>query len=63
MMLQASGAAYIFSKSGSTWSQDAYLKASNTERSDKFGTAVSVSGDGLTVLVGATGEDSATTGS
>lgn len=58
----ASGAAYIFSKSGSTWSQDAYLKASNTERSDKFGTAVSVSGDGLTVLVGATGEDSATTG-
>jgi hypothetical protein len=51
-----SGAAYVFVRSGSTWSQQAYLKASNTESFDGFGFTVAVSGD--TVLVGAGGEDS-----
>jgi len=53
------GAAYVFSRSGVNWSQQAYLKASNTEATDAFG-AVSVSGN--TVLVGAYGEDSNATG-
>ena len=29
-----SGAAYVFVRSGTTWSQQAYLKASNTEAGD-----------------------------
>ncbi len=32
-----SGAAYVFVRSGTSWSQQAYLKASNTEAVDEFG--------------------------
>ena len=53
-----SGAAYIFVKTGDTWAQQAYLKASNTQTSDKFGFAIAISGDGNTVAVSATLEDS-----
>ncbi|MBL8696059.1 MAG: FG-GAP repeat protein [Planctomycetes bacterium] len=55
-----SGAAYVFTRSGSTWSQQAYLKASNTDMGDLFGSSVAVSGD--TVVVGAYQEDSNATG-
>ena len=51
-----SGAAYVFTRTGSTWSQQAYLKASNTAADDYFGISVAISGD--TLVVGATGEDS-----
>ncbi len=54
------GAAYVFVRSGSTWSQQAYLKASQVNAGDKFGWSVAVSGD--TVVVGAIYEDSSTTG-
>ncbi len=54
----ASGAAYIFTRSGSTWSQVAFLKASNNNGNDGFGRSVSISGDGNTVAVGAANEDS-----
>ena len=54
------GAAYVFVRSGTTWSQQAYLKASNTGAGDFFGRSVAVSGD--TVVVGALGEDSNATG-
>ncbi len=56
----AAGAAYVFTRSGTTWSQQAYLKASNTEASDSFGFSVAVSGS--TVVAGARYEDSAATG-
>ena len=55
-----SGAAYVFTRSGGVWSQQAYLKASNTEAGDRFGGAVSLSGD--TLVVGAVAEDSNATG-
>jgi FG-GAP repeat protein len=55
-----SGAAYVFARNGSTWSQEAYLKASNPGTNDQFGISVSVSGD--TVVVGANAEDSSATG-
>ena len=45
------GAAYVFVRNGTTWSQQAYLKASNTDANDAFGMSVAVSGD--TVVVGA----------
>jgi hypothetical protein len=54
------GAAYVFVRSGSTWSQQAYLKASNTEADDDFGSSVAISGD--TVVVGSVAEDSNATG-
>lgn len=53
----ASGTAYVFSRSGTTWSQQAYLKANNPDASDYFGTNVAISGDGNTVAIGATMED------
>ncbi|MCK6456693.1 MAG: thrombospondin type 3 repeat-containing protein [Phycisphaerae bacterium] len=55
-----SGAAYVFVRSGTTWSQQAYLKASNTDANDQFGYSVAVSGD--TAVVGAYFEDSSATG-
>ena len=54
------GAAYVFVKSGSNWTQQAYLKASNTGGNDRFGTSIAISGN--TVLVGALLEDSNATG-
>ena len=55
-----SGAAYVFTRSGMSWTQQAYLKASNTDASDGFGASVDISND--TIVVGASGESSAATG-
>ncbi|MBL8694110.1 MAG: FG-GAP repeat protein [Planctomycetes bacterium] len=55
-----SGAAYVFVRTGGVWSQQAYLKASNTGAGDLFGFSVAISGD--TVVVGAPIEDSNATG-
>ncbi|MFH1017528.1 MAG: Ig-like domain-containing protein [Pseudomonadota bacterium] len=57
-----SGAVYVFSRSGTTWSQQAYVKASNTEAGDRFGWSIALGGDGNTLAVGATTEDSNATG-
>lgn len=54
------GAVYVFTRSGTTWSQQAYIKASNTEEFDQFGFSVALSGD--TLAVGARYEDSNATG-
>ena len=51
-----SGSAYIFTKSGSSWSQQAQIQGSDTSGFDEFGTSVSISEDGNTVIVGAIGE-------
>ena len=56
----SAGAAFVFARSGNSWSQQAYLKASNTGADDGFGNAVTVSGD--TVGVGARYESSNATG-
>jgi hypothetical protein len=54
------GAAYVFTRTGVNWSQQAYLKASNNEGGDSFGWSVSIWGD--YAVVGATGEDSGIVG-
>lgn len=59
-VLDGSGAAYVFSKTAGTWSQQAYLKASNPDSIDLFGISVAASGE--TVVVGASGEGSAAKG-
>jgi len=53
------GAAYVFTRSGGVWSQQAYIKASNTDAGDAFGISVALSSDGNTLAVGARAEDSA----
>jgi hypothetical protein len=67
------GAVYVFTRAGDAWSQQAYVKASNTGRraandndvtadGDQFGFSLALSGDGNTMAVGATTEDSVATG-
>jgi hypothetical protein len=46
-----SGSAYVFTRSGSTWSQQAKLAASDGAAGDVFGISVAISGD--TVVIGA----------
>ena len=58
----ASGAVYIFVRQGASWTQQAYIKASNTDQSDHFGASVALSHDGHTLAVAAPWESSATTG-
>jgi|GEM_PF-5313545 len=55
-----SGAAYVFSRLNGAWTQQAYLKASNTDARDEFGRSVGVSGD--VVIAGAPWEDGSATG-
>lgn len=57
-----SGAAYIFTRSGGIWSQDAYVKASNTHANDYFGASVAISSDGDTLAIGAYQDGSFATG-
>ncbi len=52
----AQGAAYVFSGSGSSWSQQAELTADDGAAYDELGVATALSGD--TALVGAYGSDS-----
>jgi hypothetical protein len=59
---QSAGAAYLFTRTAGVWSQQAYVKASNTDPLDAFGFSVSLSGDGDTLAVGAYTEDSNATG-
>src|SRR5262245_16157017 len=62
------GAVYVFTRNGTTWTQQAYIKASNTGKAsegtlvgdgDQFGFSLTLSGDGNTLAVGAISEDSA----
>ena len=47
---RGNGAAYVFTRSGSTWSEQARLAASDADYGDMFGGNVAIDGD--TVLVG-----------
>lgn len=47
----ASGAVYVFTHNGTTWTQNAYIKASNAETGDQFGHRVKLSGDGSRLAV------------
>ena len=56
--LTNAGAAYIFQRTGGTWTQQAYLKAPSPVAQDRFGVAVMLSGDGNTLAVGMDGDSS-----
>lgn len=58
------GAAYVFRRTGATWSQEAYLKPAvidvgNIAAEDHFGYSVSISGGGGLVAIGSPQEDGA----
>lgn len=57
-----SGAVYVFIRKGTTWSQQAYVKASNPNEGDQFGYSVALNADGSTLAVGAIEEPSKATG-
>jgi hypothetical protein len=56
------GAVYVFVRDDDVWRQQAYIKASNPEAGDGFGTFLVLSADGNTLAVGAPGEDSGAAG-
>jgi hypothetical protein len=56
------GATYVFVRDQGMWSQQAYIKASNTDVEDRFGDHIALSSDGDTLVVGASSEDSNATG-
>jgi hypothetical protein len=57
-----SGAVYFYTRTGATWTQRAFIKASNAKKGDEFGSAVALSGDGKTLVVGAHNEGSSARG-
>jgi hypothetical protein len=58
------GAAYVLVRDVMTegWTQQAYIKASNTATNDQFAISLSLSGDGNVLAVGAAEEDSGAVG-
>ena len=58
----SAGAAYVFTRAGTMWSQQAFMKASNSGKEDWFGARVALSGDGNTMVATAPNEDSASRG-
>jgi hypothetical protein len=55
------GAVYVFSNKNGNWAQQAYIKASNAEAGDYFGSAIDLSADGSILVVGAYAEASSAT--
>ena len=51
------GATYVFTRSGSTWTQQQKLLASDAASNDNFGKSVALSADGDTALISAENED------
>ena len=51
------GSVYLFSKSGNNWILQSQIFASDGLTNDSFGSSVSISGDGNTLVVGAPGSD------
>jgi hypothetical protein len=58
----ADGAVYVYQRRGSVWTFLKVVKAPNAAPIDVFGRTLALSGNGLTLAVGALGEDSAARG-
>ena len=55
------GAVYIFTRSGTTWTQEAKISASDKQTEDLFGFSVDISGSGNRVVAGAATKNTAGT--
>ncbi|MCH9664073.1 MAG: FG-GAP repeat protein, partial [Gammaproteobacteria bacterium] len=58
----ASGAVYVFERTGSTWTQRYYIKANRVVANAKFGSSISLNGDGDVMAVGAFQDSTYSTG-
>jgi hypothetical protein len=56
------GAAYVFTRVAGTWMHRSYLKAPNSGSGELFGTEVSLTADGATLVIAAPHEGSLATG-
>jgi len=54
------GAVYLFRKDAGIWAQEAYIKASNSDRGDRFGSSLDL--EGTTLIVGSPQEAGGSTG-
>jgi len=59
---EESGAVYVFTRTGTAWTQRAYLKSPNSDAYDEFGSGVAMSGDANTLAIAAFGEDGGSSG-
>ena len=50
--MTSAGAVYVFGRTGTTWTQQAYVKAANPDPADMFGYSVALNADGSTLAVG-----------
>lgn len=57
-----SGAAYLFSRTGTNWAQKSYIKAPNTNAHDRFGRTLMLDDSGESLAVGAYRESSKAVG-
>ena len=48
------GAVYVYTRSGSTWTQQAKIRSGSAAQNSYFGKSVSLSGDGNTLVIGST---------
>ncbi|RZA07456.1 MAG: hypothetical protein EOO68_03405 [Moraxellaceae bacterium] len=58
----SAGAAYVFSRAGTTWSQKSYVKAPNTDKQDRFGRSLELDDSGESLVIGAHKESSKAVG-
>ncbi len=54
---ESAGAVYVFTRTGSTWGQQGYVKGANGEAGDRFAFSVALSFDGNTLAAAAFDED------
>lgn len=55
---EESGAVYVYTNNGSAWSSATYIKAADSASGNRFGADISLSADGNTLAVSATGRNS-----
>jgi hypothetical protein len=60
--LTFAGAVYALTRSGVTWTPQAYIKPKNARANGKFGERLAVTPDGDTLVIGSSGESSSATG-
>ena len=58
-----SGAAYIFQRTGTSWTEELYLSGGDGGTNDYFGSSVAINDDGTAIFVGAYGDDTGSTSS
>ena len=56
------GAAYLFTRTGTAWTQRSYIKGTNTRAFDLFASSVAISADGKLMVAGAPIESSGAKG-